>query len=165
MVVMGLDPGERRVGIALGDDETGMALPRETLERGRDLEAVARAVAERARQEGAERIVVGLPLKLDGTEGLAARRARAFGTAVEREAGLPVVYWDERLTTAQAERSLGEIGVRGRDRRRVVDQAAAALMLQSYLDARDDRRWRDDASDEGPGGDDAADDGERSGEG
>ncbi|MFW6051563.1 MAG: Holliday junction resolvase RuvX [Myxococcota bacterium] len=132
---LGVDPGERRVGLAVADDDVGVAVPLRTVPGG------ARAVREvkrAAEEEGAEALVVGLPLRLDGSEGTAARRARRFGDAIARETGLPVEWWDERLTTVAAERSLAAAGVRGRDRRRVVDQSAAALVLQAYLDARRD---------------------------
>lgn len=130
---LGVDYGERRIGLAVSDDEGRMALPLETVEHrgGGGIDVVAR----RARERAVEAIVVGLPLMMNGREGTSARRARAFGDALARRTGLPVVFWDERWTTAAAERSLSEAGIRGARRRRVVDQSAAALLLQSYLDA------------------------------
>lgn len=133
MKVLGVDPGQRRVGLAVAEADVGVALPLRTVPGGaRAVEAVAEAV----RTEGIDEVVVGLPLRLDGTEGTAARRARRFGEALGRATGKPVRFWDERLTTVAAERSLTEMGVRGRNRRDVVDQSAAALLLQGYMDAR-----------------------------
>lgn len=143
MRVLGVDPGSRRIGLALSDDEGRVALPLETVERAGEAQA-ARRVAEIAQREGAAQIVVGLPLDMDGTEGPSARRARRFAEAVEAAAGLPLVMWDERLTTVTAERALRETGVRGRERKKVVDQAAATVLLQSYLDAREARRRHED---------------------
>lgn len=135
MRALGVDPGERRIGLAVSDEDGVLAMPLKTLERAGDVSGAAEAVAREARDASVERIVVGLPVKLDGTEGPAARRARALGRAIARHAEAPMTFWDERLTTAQAERALSEIDVRGAHRRRVVDQSAAALLLQSYLDA------------------------------
>lgn len=87
--------------------------------------------------------MVGLPLRLDGGEGEAARRARVFGAALAEAMEMDVVYWDERLTTVAAERSLREMGKRGSKRRAVVDQSAAAILLQGYLDAKKGGTWSD----------------------
>lgn len=133
---MGLDPGSRRTGIALCEAGMRVACPVTTLEH-RTPEEGLRAICEFAKSRQVEEIVVGLPLRLDGSEGEAARRTRRLAAALEGELGLPVQLWDERLTTVAAERSLRDQGVFGRARRRVVDQAAATLLLQSYLDARD----------------------------
>lgn len=136
MTVVGIDPGEARVGLAVSDDVLGMALPLCTVDRTPD---VAAQVAAAVEEYDVVELVVGLPLRLDGTEGEAARRARAFGDQLGDELGLPVVYWDERLTTAAAERGLRELGVSGAKRRQVIDQSAAALLLQRYLDAKANR--------------------------
>lgn len=130
---LGVDHGLARVGLAIADDESGLAHPLQTL-AGKDHEALAKQVAARAGQEGASEIVVGLPLALDGSEGGAARRARKFADRVKALTALPVILWDERLTSAQAERALTEMAVRGARKREVVDQVAAALILQSYID-------------------------------
>ncbi len=141
MRVLAVDPGERRVGLAATDESGAIALPLRTLHReGESTRTTAGRIAEAARRIGAERIVMGLPLRLDGSEGLAARRARALGTELNERFGLPVEYWDERWTSVQAEASLRRAGIRGRRRRDVVDQAAATLLLQSWLAARGARR-------------------------
>jgi putative Holliday junction resolvase len=93
------------------------------------------AIASHCEQLAVEQIVVGLPLRLDGSEGEAARRARRFADKLKARTGLAVVMWDERLTSRAAGRVLGEAGVRGAKRRQSVDPIAAALILQGYLDA------------------------------
>ncbi len=141
MRVLAVDPGERRVGLALSEGIGSLALPLETLERrGEGTEASAERIAQVASREQVDRIVVGLPLRLDGREGLAARRARALGEAIARRVGVPVEYWDERLTTVQALGDLRRSGVRRSRRRAVVDQAAATVLLQSWLAARSEER-------------------------
>ena len=139
--IAGIDPGEVRIGVAISDETQSIAFPRETVSaRGSTAEAVSR-VEEALGGDRVARIVVGLPLRLDGTEGEAARRARAFGDALGEALGLEVVYWDERLTTAAAERSLDEMRRRGARRREVVDQSAATILLQAYLDAKKGETW------------------------
>jgi putative holliday junction resolvase len=146
---LGVDPGERRIGLAVAGDGVDMALPLRTVAGGA---GAAERVAEAVHEVGAQEVVVGLPLKLDGTEGPAARRARAFGEALGRQVGVPIRYWDERLTTREAERALREVGVRGAGQRRIVDRNAAALILQGYVDAHrdtgDEAAWLDDAATE-----------------
>lgn len=128
---LGVDVGTQRTGIAI--EVVGIAQPLRVLTAtGDDL---VPAVAALAREEAATEIVIGHPLRLDGNEGPAAVRAREFAGELRAEAGLPVVLWDERLTTVQAERTLVGAGVRRRKRRTVIDKLAATVMLQSYLDA------------------------------
>ncbi|MFK7984399.1 MAG: Holliday junction resolvase RuvX [Sandaracinaceae bacterium] len=130
---LGIDHGMRRVGVAVSDDEGRIAYPRTTLAR-KDPKALVEAVVALAQEEGVGEIIVGLPLTLEGRETASARRARAFATRVEQSSGLPIVMWDERLTTAAAERSLATAGVQARKQKAVVDQVAASLILQAYLD-------------------------------
>lgn len=134
--VVGIDPGEARIGIAVSDDAKTIAFPRETVSaRGGWAESAVR-VREALSDDDIVLVVVGLPLRLDGTEGEAARRARGLGTALAAALDAEVVYWDERLTTVMAERALTEMGRRGRKKREVVDQSAATILLQGYLDAK-----------------------------
>lgn len=130
-VTLGVDLGTRRIGVALGAGS--VATPLIVLERTTD-EADSRRILEIAAERGAARIVLGLPLRLDGTAGREAETAERFADAL-RVAGADVVLWDERLTTAEAERSLAAGGMRGRARRAVVDTVAASVILQSYLDS------------------------------
>jgi putative Holliday junction resolvase len=134
MRVMGLDVGERGIGIALSD-ETGTIAQGKGVYRRRTLADDLAYVAERAREWGAERIVVGHPLNMDGTEGEQARAVREFAGALEDVAGIPVELWDERWTTAEAERVLLEADLSRRKRREVRDELAAVLILQTWLDA------------------------------
>jgi putative Holliday junction resolvase len=130
--VLGLDLGQSRIGVAISDPDRRMAVPLGTVRTGppEDVKAIAALVREHA----IEAIVVGHPLSMSGRKGEAADHAEKFAQALRDFLGVPVFLEDERLTTVQAERSLGGLGVRGRERRRVVDQAAATLILQSYLD-------------------------------
>ena len=102
------------------------------LGRRKDLEALAAL----AREEDVQRVVIGLPLRLDGTAGPAAEEARRFAADLEKVVNIPVELWDERLTTVEVERVMTDAGVRRRKRRDHVDRLAAVLILQSWLDAR-----------------------------
>lgn len=135
MILLGIDFGERRIGVAASDSLGLTAQPVSVLERKSLAEDIAH-IAELARRRRARGIVVGLPLNMDGSAGPAARRARRFATALRRELGLEVELWDERLSTVQAERALIESHERRTRRRQARDEVAAALILQSYLDAR-----------------------------
>jgi putative holliday junction resolvase len=130
--VLGLDLGQARIGVAVSDPDRRVAVPVGTIRTGAplDLKAVARLVREKEIGE----IVVGHPVTLAGRPGEAADQAEQFAQALRDFLNLPVTLQDERLTTVEAERNLREAGVRGRERRAVVDQAAAVLILQAYLD-------------------------------
>ncbi len=128
---MGIDPGTKRTGVAIG--VAGIAHPLRVLERsGEDL---VRRITALARDEEVTEIVVGNPLRLDGSEGPAAEAARELAGLLATSTGLKVTLWDERMTTSEAERALVGAGVRRKRRRGVVDKVAASVMLQSYLDA------------------------------
>lgn len=133
--IAALDPGEARVGIAVSDEERSLAFARPHVDGRGKPEVVAERIKAALAGEDVERIVIGLPLTLEGREGIAARKARAFAKVVERVVGLPVLLRDERLTTSQATRSLATMGVKGASRRNAVDSAAAAILLQAYLEA------------------------------
>lgn len=135
MRFLAIDPGTVRLGLALSDPSGVIAQPLKVLQRrslAEDLAALRRLADEHA----VERIVVGLPRLMNGTLDIAAASAQAFGAEVERATGRPVAYWDERLTTVAAERHLIAQGVRRLKRRSRVDQVAATLLLQGYLDYR-----------------------------
>ena len=133
--VVGIDPGQSRVGVAISDESRSIAFPRETVVATGGWTEAAKRVCESLADDDVALVVVGLPLRLDGTEGEAARRAREFGAALAAAMKVDVVFWDERLTTVAAERSLTEMGRRGAKRRQVVDQSAATILLQGFLDA------------------------------
>lgn len=144
--MVGIDPGEARIGIAISDEGRSIAFPRETISaKGGWIEAAER-VREALADEEVAVVVVGLPLRLDGSEGEAARRARQLGNALGDALGVEVTFWDERLTTVAAERALSEMGRRGARRREVVDQSAATILLQGYLDAKKSGKWKDPSS-------------------
>jgi putative holliday junction resolvase len=134
-----LDLGTRRIGVALSDSGGNVATPYETVHRSGDRERDHRRIAERVDEAGAEVVVVGLPLSLDGSVGHAARAVLDEVDEIGATVRADVVTWDERLSTVQAERSMQAMGVRGGSRRRIVDQLAATVILQSWLDAGEPR--------------------------
>jgi putative Holliday junction resolvase len=137
--VMGLDVGGKRIGVAVSDELGLIATPVGFVTRGaRDRDELRKLVA----RWGVARLVVGLPTGLSGREGPQAAEVRAFADALAADLGLPLDYWDERLTTAIAERALIESGRRRERRKEQVDAVAAAIMLQSYLDAESGRQRR-----------------------
>jgi putative Holliday junction resolvase len=133
--VLALDFGERRIGVAASDADASTASPIAVIERRSLAEDIDR-IRDLIRRKGAQSVVVGLPLNMDGSPGPPARRVRRFASALRRELGLEVRLWDERLSTAEAERALISTGKKRARRREVRDAVAAALILQSYLDAR-----------------------------
>lgn len=131
---MGLDPGERRIGVALSDAIGMIAQPHEVIDR-RKVDAVAAIKALCAEYE-VETVVIGLPRTLSGAEGPSAVMARELGDAVGDATGCDIQFFDERFTTVQAESALLESGMRRRKRREKIDKVAAAMMLQGFLDSR-----------------------------
>lgn len=136
MRALGLDVGDRRIGVASGDTDTGVAVPAGVIENTPD--AVA-DVAREAQSRDAEIVVIGMPYSMSGRVGPQAQVVQEFGRRLE-EAGLTVETVDERLSSAEAERALAGTRLRGRGRRRpekgAVDSAAAVIILQAWLDAR-----------------------------
>lgn len=139
MRALGLDLGTKRIGVAVSDRSGTIASPLTVLPRSRSQGEDHARIAELVRDEEAECVVVGLPLSLSGADGPAARAARAEAERLATVVGVPVETHDERLTTVTAERSLVAGGVRGPARRQLVDKVAAAVILQSWLDARGTR--------------------------
>jgi putative pre-16S rRNA nuclease len=136
---LGLDPGTRRIGVAISDATGTIATPHSVIDRrtGNVFDTLRALVHE----HGVRLIVVGLPVSLSGEEGPSAVAARSFAESVAAETGVPVVLQDERFTTVTAEGALIEGGVSRGERRNVRDKVAAAVMLQSYLDgSTDDHR-------------------------
>ncbi len=133
--LIGLDPGARMIGVALSDVSLLLASPYGSLARGK-LRDNAAEVAAIAAKEGAGGLVVGLPLSMDGSMGPAAYSAQDWAKALAQAAGLPLAFWDERLSSAAVNRMLvAEADLSRAKRARVVDRAAAAWMLQAALDA------------------------------
>jgi putative Holliday junction resolvase len=131
--VMALDVGTKTIGIALSDELRLFPQPFRTLSR-KGVRKDADALQHIIEAQCVEHVVVGLPLELDGTEARSARLARQVGDAVEARSGLPVTYIDERFSSVEAERLLIRMNVSRKRRKEVIDQAAAALILQSFLD-------------------------------
>ncbi len=135
MRILAVDPGSKRVGLALSDPSATIAQALTTIS-AEPAGTLASRIAQIALSHDAARIVVGLPKRLDGSRGPEARSAQVLADSVRKESGLPVELVDERLTTVAAERSLIAGGVRRDKRRLSVDRVAATLMLQAHLDRR-----------------------------
>lgn len=130
--LMGLDIGEKTIGVALSDEGGVLASGYRTIRRvggDSDLNEVLAITKDFSIQT----IIIGLPLGLDGKEGLSCRRARRFGEKLE-SSGLELYFWDERFTTTEAERMLIDSNIKRKARKEMIDQSAAALILQSWLD-------------------------------
>ena len=130
---MGIDLGDARVGVAVSDDLGMLAQPMETIhvKQGR----VMQRILEIAAEKGSATIVVGMPRNMDGTFGPAAQKAREFIESLKLQTSCRVVPWDERLTTVSAQRSLHEAGKNARAQKAIIDQVAAQILLQSWLDS------------------------------
>ncbi len=134
MRVLALDLGQKRTGVAVSDPSGTLASPLTTIQRrspSEDFDAVKALVVE----HNVERVVVGVPRSLSGRAGPQARRAEEYARALSQRAGVPVTTVDERYSTVEAERKLREAGARPSKERERVDAAAAAVILQSYLDS------------------------------
>jgi putative Holliday junction resolvase len=140
---LGVDPGSKRIGLAVSDLSGTIASPLMVLQRSKsrrhDLSEIARIAVE----EAADVIVIGLPLSMDGSQGKAAKAAIAEGRRLATLVDVPIEMHDERLTTVTAERSMLDAGLNAVERRKVVDKVAAAIMLQSWLDTRAARLARE----------------------
>lgn len=136
MRALGLDLGSKRIGVAVSDLSGTIASPLTVIQRGRSRQHDHRLIAELVSAEEAECVVVGMPRSLSGADGPAARAARIEASALASVVGVPVETYDERFTTVTANRALIEGGMRAPARRQVVDKVAAAVILQSWLDAR-----------------------------
>ncbi len=132
--IIGLDPGSRTIGLALSDVRRVLASPYGSIRRGKLAEA-AQAVMAIAKREDVGALVVGLPLQMDGRLGPAAQAARDWTFALMDATGLPAAMWDERLSSAEANRSLSEQGATRARRAATVDRMAATVILQAALDS------------------------------
>ncbi|NIM05922.1 MAG: Holliday junction resolvase RuvX [Armatimonadetes bacterium] len=133
MRILGIDLGKKRIGLALSDALGILASPFEVFEYDSSAYALNRITAA-AKDNGVEKMVIGLPLNMNGTRGPEAEGVQAFAEVLEETSGIPVVCWDERLTTTQAQKALLEGDVSRENRRVRADMVAAALLLQAYLD-------------------------------
>lgn len=134
MRIMGLDLGDKRIGVALSDPMGWTAQGLEVIASKGSSEADIKKIKEVARQYEVERVIVSLPRNMNGSPGPRAEKARVFAGRLAKALELPVEMWDERLTTVAAERVLIEADMSRARRRQVIDKMAAALILQNYLD-------------------------------
>jgi len=133
---LGLDVGSRRIGVAVSDELGLTAQPVLTLKRKRNQREDLRSLARLARRFGVAGIVVGNPLRLSGESSSQTAKVHSFAAELSELAGLPIHLWDERLTTHEAHKRLYEAGRPRLSHRRVVDQVAAAMILQEFLDGK-----------------------------
>jgi putative Holliday junction resolvase len=140
--VLGLDYGERRIGIAVSDPTRTIAQPLPTILRRRGRRPPYVKIMEAVSEWAVQSIVIGLPVEISGEEGQPAADVRAFGEALGQRSDLPIEYWDERFRSVRAEREIARLGLSAKARRQKerVDAMAAMLILQSYLDAHSERQ-------------------------
>ena len=135
MIIMAVDLGKARTGIAASDKTEYLASPVKVIKE-HNRERLLTAVSETAREIKAELVVVGLPKNMDGTEGESAKNAREFAGLLAEELSIDVKLWDERCTTITAHGYLNDTNTRGKKRKAVIDEVAATVILQSFLDSR-----------------------------
>lgn len=134
--IVGIDYGMVRIGLAITDEMRIITQPLAVVRAAKNPKQTADLIAKELEKfKNIDSIVIGLPLLLSGKEGEMAVLARAFGAAVEKRMGIPVVYWDERLTSSQVDRMLRDSDVSRRKRTELSDQLAAAAILQNYIDS------------------------------
>lgn len=131
---MGIDYGDSRIGIALSDPLGLTAQGLETLKWRFDLSKPVDRIAEIIKEYSVEKIVVGFPRNMNGTVGPRGEKTEEFVKMLKDRTGIPVETWDERLTTVAAMRAMNEIGVKAGKKKKIIDQVAAVLILQGYLD-------------------------------
>ncbi len=132
MRILAIDYGERRTGLAISDEIGVTAQGLDTLIARSEDEILGRIV-EIVREKGVERIVIGLPLNMNGTESEKSRKVRAFGEALSHATALSVVFWDERMTSVQAHRVMHEMEMKTGRNKPLIDRISATLMLQEYM--------------------------------
>lgn len=148
MRVMGLDVGDKRIGVAVSDELGIAAHPVAVIQRTGSVKKDIVELRAIIQEYGVQRIVIGMPIMMAGTVGVQAQKVEAFAVELKKRVKTPVVAWDERLTTAQVERMLIEAGQRRAARKEVIDKLAAAVILQSYLDRRKAEAGRGENGDE-----------------
>jgi putative holliday junction resolvase len=135
MRIMALDVGDKKIGVAVSDSLLLTAQPRPTLAR-KNLESDLQRLNALAQEDEVHEIVIGKPIHMDGRDSRQSDKVQRFARQVSKALGLPIVFWDERLTSFAAEQHLEEMGLNWRKRREQVDKIAAMFILQSYLDSR-----------------------------
>ena len=133
--ILGIDLGDARIGLAISDELGMLAHPLETI-RLKEVKDPHDHIARIVARDEVTAVILGLPRNMDGTYGPAAAKARAFADALRARINCPVHFWDERLTTVAAQRALHEAGRNTKQSRGVIDQVAAQLILQGYLDSK-----------------------------
>lgn len=133
MKILGLDHGTKRIGVAVSDDLGITARGLSTIER-KGLERDILVIVDLVRELGVEKIILGYPITLSGEEGMACERVRKFAGVLESRLDIPVILWDETLSTVEAESILRESAVKRKKRKKFIDSLAAAIILQAYLD-------------------------------
>ena len=132
MRILAVDYGERRTGLAVTDELGITAQGLDTVQVNNESEILER-VARVAREKGVEKIVVGLPVNMNGSESEKSKKVREFGLLLGKHTSLPVVFWDERMTTLQAKRVMNELGEKTYNKKHKIDRIAATLILQEFL--------------------------------
>ena len=135
MIILSVDYGDRRTGIAICDKYEMLASPVCVITEW-NKEVLAHKIVDIAAERNAEQIVIGLPKNMDGSKGFRADACEELGNVIVSLTEIPVVFWDERLTTVSAHRILNDNNVRGKKRKSVVDAVAAEIILQNYIDSR-----------------------------
>jgi putative holliday junction resolvase len=131
--LLGIDHGDTRIGLAISDDLGSFAHPYRTLQSGARVIDEIRAIVEREQISG---IIVGLPKNMDGTLGRSAAKAKSFGEQLAQVIPtIKILFWDERLTTREAQRALHAAGKNTKQSKKMIDQVAAQILLQNYLDS------------------------------
>ena len=149
MRIMAIDYGDARTGVALSDP-TGFLAGQTFLIKSRKQEVVMEELAALVQRQGAQELVMGYPRNMDGTLGPLAEKYAAFARRLEEATGLPVALWDERRTTVDAHRILGEQGVRANNRKDKIDSVDATLILEGYLDWKRHQAQRQEREEETP---------------
>lgn len=135
MIILSVDYGDKRTGIAVCDKYEMLASPVCVLNEW-NAEVLADKIVEVSKEKKAEEIVVGLPKNMDGSKGFRADACEVLGELLRQRTDIPIKFWDERLTTVSAHKILNENNVRGKKRKAVVDAVAAEIILQDYIDSR-----------------------------
>ncbi len=133
-MILGIDFGDSRTGFA-GSDPTGLIASTIETYKEKSMKRVAEHAAELAKELGAEKIILGYPKNMNGTIGDRGKKSKKLAAMLKELTGIPVILWDERLTTVSAHNLMNQTNIRGKERKDSVDRIAAAFILQSYLDS------------------------------